>query len=110
MTLTRIDQFPPLPIDGLAVLEVAKKDDADEGVAGDEREHAHDDEEALVHGHNDGLDEHAEGGVFAGDGEEAQDDGEVAENDDGLVAGLQRKFVSFGHGQELRVNLLTWLP
>ena len=36
-----------LPVDGLAVLEVAEEDHADQGVAGDQREHAHDDEEAL---------------------------------------------------------------
>ena len=37
-------------------------------VGGDEGEHAYDDKEALVHGHDVGLDEHTERGVFAGVG------------------------------------------
>ena len=37
----------------------------------------------------DGLHEHAEGGMLAGDGQEAQDDGEVAEDDDRFIARLQ---------------------
>ena len=53
-----------LPIDGLSILEVAKEVDPDEGVAGDEDEHAHDDEEALVDGHAHCLYEHGEGRVL----------------------------------------------
>ena len=37
----------------------------------------------------DGLHEHAEGGMLAGDGQEAQDDGEVAEDDDRFIARLR---------------------
>ena len=53
-----------LPIDSLAILEVAEEVDPNERVAGDEDEHAHDDEEALVDGHPHRLDEHGEGGVL----------------------------------------------
>ena len=37
-----------LSVDGLSWFEAAKEDDTNEGVAEDEDEHAHDDEEALV--------------------------------------------------------------
>ena len=40
--------FAHLSVDGLSWFEAPKKDDTDEGVAEDEDEHAHDDEEALV--------------------------------------------------------------
>jgi len=53
-----------LPVDGLPILEVAKKVDPDERVASDEDEHAHDDEEALVDGHSHRLDEHGQGRVL----------------------------------------------
>ena len=38
-----------LSVDSLAVLEVTEEYDPDEGIAGDEGEHAHDNEKALVH-------------------------------------------------------------
>ena len=38
-----------LPVDVLSVLDGSKENDASEGVADEEEEHAHDDEEALVH-------------------------------------------------------------
>ena len=68
-----------LAIDGLAVLDRSEQDDPCQRVAGDEQEHAHYDEETLVHAHEDGLHQHLQGGVLARDGEEAQDDHDVAE-------------------------------
>ena len=59
-----------LSIDGFSVLDRPKENHSCQSVAGDEEEHAHDDEEALVHAHKDGLHEHLQGGVLAGDGEE----------------------------------------
>ena len=63
--------FAHLSVDGLSWFEAPKEDDTNEGVAKDEDEHAHDDEEALVDGDSDGLHEHAEGGVLPGDGQES---------------------------------------
>jgi hypothetical protein len=59
-----------LSIDSLSVLDRPEENHSGQSVAGDEEEHAHDDEEALVHAHKDGLHEHLQGGVLAGDGEE----------------------------------------
>ena len=41
-----------LSVDSLAVLEVPEEYDPYEGIAGDEGEHAHDNEEALVYRHS----------------------------------------------------------
>jgi hypothetical protein len=68
-----------LPIDGLPVLHGPEEDDAGQRVAANEQEHAHDDEEALVHAHEDGLHQHLECGVLARDGKEPKDDDHVAE-------------------------------
>ena len=39
----------------------------DEGVTGDQQRHAHYDEKALVHGHEDGLHQHLQSGVLPSD-------------------------------------------
>ena len=57
-----------LSVDSLARFQVSKKDDPDEGVAHDEDEHAHDNEEALVNRDTNSLHEHAQGGVLPGYG------------------------------------------
>ena len=73
-----------LSVDGFSMLQVPKEDDSNKSIAHDQDEHAHDDEEALVDRYSHSLHEHAECGVLASDGEEPQNDGHVAKDDDEL--------------------------
>ena len=68
-----------LPIDCFSILDRPEQDDAGQGVAGDEEEHAHDDEEALVHAHEHGLHQHLQRRVLARDREETENDDDVAQ-------------------------------
>lgn len=57
----------------LPILDGTKENAAGQGIWEDEEEHAHDDEEALVHWDAHCQHEHLEGGMFPRDGEEPQD-------------------------------------
>ena len=67
-----------LPIDCLAVLHRSEENNSSQSVTSDEQEHAHYDEETLIHADEDGLHQHFQSGVLASDSEETQDDHDIA--------------------------------
>lgn len=92
-SMARSAQSGNSPAEALSVFDRPEQDAAGEGVDEDEQEHAHDDEEALVDGHDHRQHQHLQRGVLARDGEEAQDDHHEAERVRQVV--LQTNVMSF---------------